>query len=103
MRHTTHDPREDYIRKIEISVNDQEPVVKHYTIQLNTLEFSADVSLPAKEGDLIKLKAFSKEGGSSESTIQVPKKEEKKTEAEQPAMSKGNDDKEIKKSNGSGY
>lgn len=77
MRHTTHDPREDYIRKIEISVNGQEPILKHYTIQLNTLEFSENVSLPAKEGDSIRIKAFSKEGGSSEATMLVPKKEEK--------------------------
>ncbi|MGE0268176.1 MAG: hypothetical protein AB7S78_06960 [Candidatus Omnitrophota bacterium] len=103
MRHTTHDPREDYIRKLEISVNGQEPVVKHYTIQLNTLMFSDNVSVPAKEGDFIKVKAFSKEGGSSESTLQVPKKEDKKTTAEQPVPSNASDQKEIKKSSGSGY
>lgn len=102
MRHTTHDPREDYIRKIEISVNGQEPILKHYTIQLNTLEFSEYVSLAAKEGDSIRIKAFSKEGGSSEATMLVPKKEEKKSETEQP-LPVEKVEKKVEESNGGGY
>jgi len=103
MRHTTHDPREDYIRKMEVSVNGQEPILKHYTIQLNTLEFSENVSIPAKEGDSIRIKAFSKEGGSSEATMLVPKKEEKKSEVDQPITTEEDVEKKVEKSNEGGY
>lgn len=107
MRHTTHDPREDYIRKVEISVNGAEIVVKHYTIQLNTLEFSEDVALPAKEGDSITVKAYSKEGGSGVMTIQVPKKankEEEKPETKQtPTTDENGMTEKMKKSDRGGY
>ncbi|MBP9853599.1 MAG: hypothetical protein KBD53_01885 [Candidatus Omnitrophica bacterium] len=86
MRHTTIDARKDYIRKIEVSVNKGEPIITRYTIQSNTMEFSDNISLPAKEGDTINLKAFSKEGGSTEASLQVPKKEEKKSDTEEPSI-----------------
>ena len=71
MRHTTHDPREDYIRKIKITKNHEDPVTMRYNIQPNTLEFSKDLKMEAEAGDVITVKAFSREGGSETDSITI--------------------------------
>lgn len=100
MRHTTHDPREDYIRKIQIIKNENEPIVKRYNIQPNTLEFSEELEIEAEEGDRLTVKAFSREGGTAVNSIIV-----KAAEVEAESTSNGKDvrGKSKKKLKGSGY
>ena len=99
MRHTTHDPREDFIRKIQIIKNAEEPLVKRYNIQPNTLEFSADIELEAEVGDLITVKAFSREGGTAVQSITISEEEAQ----DQTSTNKDMKRKSKRKLKGSGY
>ncbi len=71
MRHTTHDAREDFIRKLVIHAGDGEPITKRYNIQANVLRFDETIHIPAEAGDLITVKAYSREGGTATDSIVV--------------------------------
>ena len=72
IKHVTHDPREHHIRKILISVNSGEPQVVYLSTQTTPAYDSEDISLEAKEGDLIRVEAVCSDAGRLEATLTVP-------------------------------
>jgi len=101
-RHTTHDPREDYVRKVEITHNGEEVETVYHRIQLNTLTFQEEFSLPAEDGDLFEVTLFSSEGGVASGDVTVVEPDETEEEVspevktkepapleEKPSKSKG--------------
>lgn len=96
MRHTTHDPREDFIRKVIITKNQDEPVVKYYNIQANTLRFSDDIPLSVNEGDVILIDAYSKEGGHSRGQIVVKQESGDEKEKDEGEIKQGDSGKRKK-------
>ena len=73
MKHVASNTRtQDYIRKIQIYKNQEEPTDLIIVKQTTPNSVAKDVSLSAKGGDMIKVKAFSSQGGSAEETLVVP-------------------------------
>ena len=70
--HTAHDPREHHIRKILITHNDKEPLVRYFATQTRPSELIVDVPLEAKAQDKIRVMAICNEGGQKEETLIVP-------------------------------
>ena len=62
-----------YIEKIQITKNNEAPVVNYYRQQVDPNEFQVAVPLQAKAGDAIKVEAFSNQGGSTSETLEITK------------------------------
>lgn len=75
MRHATNDRRKDYIRKLVIRQNGTVVLTRRYNIQSTAVYFDAIVELTAEAGDVITVKAYSREGGSAEGTLTVPSRQ----------------------------
>ncbi|MCA9408567.1 MAG: hypothetical protein KC733_07750 [Candidatus Omnitrophica bacterium] len=85
MRHTTNNSRKDYVRKLVVIKNEEEPIIKYYNIQTNTLQFSEDIMIPAQDGDKIAVDAYSKEGGHTfeQIIVEKDKKDEQQSEGKE--------------------
>ena len=79
MEHLSRDHRKHYIRKTSIFLNEKEVATESNRQQIDPNAYAFSVSLEAKEGDLIEVKAFSSEGGVASGTLTVPEKGEGKT------------------------
>ena len=70
--HITHDPREHHIRKVLITQNDNEPVIRYFATQTTPSTLILDIPWEAKQNDVIRVKAICSEGGQKEETLVVP-------------------------------
>lgn len=71
--HPTQDRLEHFIRRIRVTVNQNEPVTTYLTRQDSPGEFKAVVALNAQPGDTVKIEAFCNQGGGKEQILQIPK------------------------------
>lgn len=72
--HLSRDGREEYVRKIIISKNDKEVLTKYYRIQYRRQYHDDEVLIEAKEGDVLKVKAYASEGGTFTQSLTVKEK-----------------------------
>ncbi len=78
MTHVTSNIVKHYIRRLEIVKNQDVPVTMTLPRQTTPHNLVEDVSLTAKPGDTIQVKAYSKEGGIAEQSFIVPPEDSKK-------------------------
>ena len=69
--HVTTNVRDHFIRRIEVYKNDEEIVKMNFASQKVKGQIE-DISLDAKEKDIIRVKAFCNESGPKEETLVVP-------------------------------
>ncbi|MBZ0167675.1 MAG: hypothetical protein K8I00_12785 [Candidatus Omnitrophica bacterium] len=81
MRHAVHGSRQDYIRKLVVTVPGKEPIVKYYHMQKNLIQFSDELEISVRTGEEILVEAFSKEGGSKAETYTIPEADKNDQEA----------------------
>lgn len=72
IEHLTHNVRHHRIRKIVVTKNHEEPLEFFFTRQDNE-GLTADLSIAAAGGDVLKVEAFCSKGGYAEEKITVPK------------------------------
>ena len=72
VKHVAHNMRKHYIRKINVSRNDEVPVPYHFAKQTSADELIADVPLEAVANDVIKVKAICSEAGNAEESLVLP-------------------------------
>ncbi len=73
VEHVSHNQFKHYIQKIEVVKNAEPPVIEYYHQQVDPNNFQVEISLSAKEGDTIKVTAYSMQGGSTEANLQLTK------------------------------
>lgn len=71
MRHISDDANRDYIRKIVMYVNGNEEGVKYNRKQVDPARFKESFEFLAKDGDVIKIKAYCSDGGVGEAELAV--------------------------------
>ena len=72
MRHVTGNPRNHFIRKIIVYRNDQEAAHSTYAFQTSPAHMSADISVIAAGGDVLRARVFCNKGGIGEALLTVP-------------------------------
>lgn len=72
-RHPTQDRLEHFIRRVRVTINQDEPQTTYLTRQESASEFQATVAVKGNPGDMIKVEVFCSQGGSKDFTLQVPK------------------------------
>ena len=73
VHHVSPNGMRHYIAKIEITKNNEAPVVNYYRQQVDPNNFQVEVPLKVKEGDTITVEAFSRSGGSTAETLEITK------------------------------
>ncbi len=84
MRHVTQDTRYHYIRKIVVQKNDEAPQEFHFSSQASNTMAKQDVSMNAKPGDKIHVKAFCVKAGVGEKTFTIPAESSKPKDSSKP-------------------
>jgi len=70
--HISDDQNRHYIQKIEVFQNAQAPIViEHYRQQVNPTNFYVTMPMKAEIGDIIKVVAHCREGGSVEGMLEI--------------------------------
>ena len=72
IEHVTHNPRNHYIRRLEVYQNNNEPIVFNYPTQRDRSTVIEDVALSAQTGDTIRVVAICSKAGRKEETLVVP-------------------------------
>ena len=72
MRHVTGNMRKHYIRRILVYKNQEEPISLAIPQQTTPSSMVKDVPLKANPKDVIRVQAFSTDGGSAEETLIIP-------------------------------
>ena len=70
--HPTQEPTEHYIRRFEISRNNEAPKTFYFPKQRSAPEFKETVAFDFKPGDFIYVKVSCSQGGSKELGLQIP-------------------------------
>ena len=76
--HVSNNVREHYVRRLVIYKNDREVKSTTFPRQPMPTGLTEEISLPAQEGDQIKVEAFCKEGGTGQASIVVAQPAEEK-------------------------
>lgn len=86
MRHNIRSTRQDFIRKIVVTIPEKKPIVKYYHMQKDMMQFSDELEISVRAGEKILVEAFSKNGGSTGETYTIPKanKSDQETVEEKP-------------------
>lgn len=71
IRHVSHAAAKHYIQKIEVIKNEEPPLIELYRQQVDPNDFKVEWPLAAKEGDTVKVIAYSRQGGSAEETLKL--------------------------------
>lgn len=69
--HIVSDRREHYIRKLSVFKNDDDPVIKFFTMQTLNYQHNYALDIDIKPGDRIKIEALCKKGGMTEAFIDL--------------------------------
>jgi len=83
--HIVDDRNEDYIRKLIIQKNEEEPLIKYYRSQTNMRKFIKDIEIDAEVDDVIQVKALSSEGGSASGSLTIIEDQEENDSLEDSA------------------
>ena len=75
MVHVTSDMFRNYVYRIVVLKNEEQVINQFFTKQKNPHDAIEDFSLQAVVGDVIRVKAFCKEGGEAEETLTILKPE----------------------------
>ena len=72
MTHVVRNPRDHYIRKVELTKNSGEPRDFYFPAQVSPHEFKEKIPLKAEPGDEITIKAFCNKAGTAEAVLTIP-------------------------------
>lgn len=72
-RHVTQDRLEHFIRRINVTINQQEPQKFYLTRQDSNSEFKKTIPVKLEPGDMVKIDVFCSKGGTRTAEFQVPR------------------------------
>ena len=70
IKHLSYNPREHHIRRLMIVKNDEQPLISYFSSQKPD-GLSQDVTIDAKKGDIIYVKAYCSDSGTKEETLAI--------------------------------
>jgi len=73
IKHLSRDKRKHYIQKIQVTKNEEAPIVNYYRQQVQPNSFYVEIPLTAEENDVITVKAYSRKGGTKEVALELTK------------------------------
>lgn len=71
VKHISDNMRKHYIRKIDVSRNDEDPVPYYFSSQTSAAELIIDIPLEAQPNDVIYVEAVCSEAGRAEQTLVI--------------------------------
>ena len=89
--HHTHDRNERYIKKVVIYKNDEKLIVLYFRQQVDPIHFIVGTPLKAKSGDIIRVEAADRQGGTKAGEMVVSELEAEELPLYSPVLFKQHD------------